>query len=341
MLTAVAVQPRVDLAYPDAGKLDSVAIMSNVDASITRVKKAVSEFSAGFVAFPEFFLTGYTLGVDAEGWVNASISIPGPETDKLSKVAVDEKVFIAGTAYEKIDTFPGRFFNTSFVIDTKGDLVLVYRKLYAMTSKTRPIDVLDEFIEKFGEDSLFPVADTSIGRIGAMIARDAHWPELARCLALKGAEILYTPNAAEEEPDNGGIHARRSRAYENHCYVISPNIGPMTINGVDQTGNGRAPTEIIDYHGKVMSGVKGFDEFLVSGEINIKALREFRISGNPKGNFLAQLQSQLHAPIYEKANLFPSNGWEKIPISCGTENKALEMDIIKQMLQNGVLAAPQ
>lgn len=341
MLTAVAVQPRINLAYPNAAKIDSGAINSNVNASIAHVKKAMSEFGAGFVAFPEFFLTGYTLGVDVQGWINASISIPGPETDKLSKVADEEKVFIAGTAYEKIDAFPGRFFNTSFVIDPKGDLVLIYRKLYAMTSKTRPIDVLDAFIEKFGEDSLFPVADTSIGRIGAMIARDAHWPELARCLALKGAEILYTPNAAEEEPDNGGIYARRSRAYENHCYVISPNIGPMTINGVDQTGNGRAPTEIIDYHGKVISTAKGYDEFLVSSEIEIEALREFRISGNPKGNFLAQLQTQLHAPIYEKANLFPSNGWEKKPISSEAENKALEMNIIQQMLQNGVLVAPQ
>lgn len=340
MVTAVAIQPRIRVPYPDATTFDSEAIGANVDTSIAHIAKAKSEHGADLVAFPEFFLTGYTVGVDVAGWIKASIQIPGPETDRLCEAAVEHNVYVAGTAYERHDAFPGRFFNTSFIIDPKGEMVLVYRKVYAMTTKTRPIDVLDKFIETFGEDSLFPVADTNIGRIGVMIARDAHWPEMGRTLALKGAEIFYVPNAAGAEYDDGGRLARASRAYENHAYVISPNIGPMSTDGSDVDNFGRAPSEIIDYRGRVIAKKQEVSEFVLPAEIDIESLRAYRIDGCAKGNFLAQLQPQLHVPFYQNADLFPANAWRDTPIADNAENTACEQAILERMLRDGILVAP-
>lgn len=336
----VAVQPLVQLPYPTSDTFDAKAIEANVSASVKHIQRCKDECQAKLVAFPEFFLTGYTLGVDVDGWIKASIQIPGPETDALSKAALESKVYVAGCAYERIGKFPGRFFNTAFVIDPNGEIILTYRKLYAMTSKTRPIDVFDEWVAEFGLESLFPVADTPIGRIGAMIARDAHWPEMARSLALRGAEIIYTPNAAEAEPKDAGRYARRSRAYENHCYVISPNIGPFVVDGELEDDTERAPTEIIDYVGNVVSMANANAELRVSGAIDIEALRRFRSGESPKGNFVAQLQPQLHTPIYQNADLFPSNAWRNSPIQSGMENQALEREIVAKMFDGGVLVRP-
>lgn len=338
IVNAVAFQPRIWLPYPTPDTFDPDAIGANIAASATHIEMAVSELGADFVAFPEFFLTGYTLGIDVAGWRKASIKIPGPETDILCKAAIKNNVHVAITAYEVIDEFPDRFFNTAIVIDPNGEIVLTYRKHYAMTTKTRPVDILDQWLDLFGEDSLFPVADTKIGRIGAMIARDSHWPEMARCLALKGAEILYNPIAMGSEPDDGGQYIRNCRAYENLCYLIAPNIGPF--QGADgeerDDGIGRAPSKIIDYRGNVMNSQSGSKESMVLAKLDMDELRKARM----KGNFVAQLQPQLHAPIYAGANLFPSNGWADNPIVDNSENDDREADVVRQMLADDILVPP-
>lgn len=341
MSTVVAVQPQINLPYPDASTFDAGAIDSNVAAGIAYVERACGELGADIVAFPEFFLTGYTLGVDVDGWIRASIKISGPEIERLSEVAQREKVYVTGAAYEIIDDFPGRFFNTAFLIAPNGELILTYRKLYAMTTKTRPLDVLDQWLDKFGPDSLFPVADTPIGRIGMMIARDAHWPEMARSLAMRGAEIFINPNAANAEPSDAGIYVRRSRAYENHCYLVSANIGPFIAAGEEQVGQSRAPTEIIDYRGRVLSRKENSCELMVSAEIDIEALRRFRAGESDKGNFLAQLQPQLHAPHYQDADFFPSNAWADTPLQSNAENKSVEKEVIRKMINRGIIVAPK
>lgn len=338
--TVTAVQPSIQLPYPTAQSFEPEAIEANIDRAVRHIEIARSEQGSDLVVFPEFFLTGYTLGVDVAGWIKASISFPGPQIDRLSKAAIAHGVYVAGAAYEVMPEFPGRFFNTAFLIAPSGEVVLKYRKLYAMTTKTRPGDVLDEWLQRFGAASLFPVADTPMGRIGALIARDAHWPEMARCLALRGAEILLTHNAAGAEPENGGLFARRSRAYENHCYLVCANIGPFVVDGVEECGSGRAPSEIIDYHGNVLAAEARPAELTVSAELDIEALRAFRTGGNPKGNFLAQLQPQLHVPFYQEANLFPTGGWKDNPIQDTSENANLEAAVVKRMIEDHVLIPP-
>ena len=339
--TATAVQPSIQLPYPSKDTFDANAVSANVQHTCLQIKRASEECGSKLVVFPEFFLTGYTLGVGVDGWRNVSVRFPGPEIDALCEAAVQNNVYVAGAAYEVIDAFPGRFFNTAFLISPAGEVVLKYRKLYAMTTKTRPGDVLDEWIALFGSDSLLPVAETSIGRIGALIARDTHWPELARNLALKGAEILLVHNAAGAEPSNGGKFARASRAYENHCYLICSNIGPFIANGKAEAGSGRAPTEIIDYEGNQIAGCEQTDPTWVNGEIDLEKLRRFRCGESPKGNFLAQFQPQLHAPIYNSASLFPSNKWRDTPISEGSENALAEKEVIERMIQSNLLIAPK
>ena len=55
--------------------------------------------------------------------------------------------------------------------------------------------IFERFVEVFGEDAIFPVVDTPIGRLGVMVCGDIQYPEVARALALTGVEVLIHPTA--------------------------------------------------------------------------------------------------------------------------------------------------
>ena len=69
-------------------------------------------------------------------------------------------------------------FNTSFIIDERGEVILKYRKHNDafVPVNTHPGDVYTQFVERYGEDALFPVVDTSIGRLACMTCYDVAIP---------------------------------------------------------------------------------------------------------------------------------------------------------------------
>lgn len=298
------------------------AIAENLDRLCGLVEQAVSEHGAKLVLFPEFCVQGFAVGRSIADWEQAGILLPGPETAVLAKVARQLDVYIGGAVYERIPTFPGRYFMTGFMVAPEGvsavdQLKLVYRKLYAFSSRTRPGDVHDAFVAQFGRTSLFPVADTPLGKIGCVVAGDLAMPEMIRTLAMKGAELVFVPMAANvmegyagesEDPDqplgNATSSLRRVRAWENLVYVASPNIGPF-IDSDGQVDGRRIPSEIVDYLGRVVVRSQTAGEVITSAEIDMSALREQR--SNIRLNYLAHLQPALHVAPYAEARISPLN----------------------------------
>ena len=336
--TLAAAQPRIHSVFSASGGLDRDALQRNVAHISALTRRLVAEHDVALAGFPEFSLQGYAAGRSVAEWIAASIRIPGPETDALAALARDTGCFVLCCAYEVIDSFPGRYFNTAFLIDDGGELVLTYRKLYAMTSKTRPGDVLDDWCERFGAESLFPVADTRLGRIGCLIARDVHWPETARCLALRGAELIINPTGAGAAPPNATVHLiRRVRAEENLVYFAMPNIGQFA-GGAEALRSPRLPAQVIDYSGVSLDVSDGSDDSAAIAEIDINALRRARLA--PGRNYVAQLQPELHTPIYAADPLFGSNGWAGAPLADDAENAAAERAALQRLLARGILAEP-
>jgi len=125
-----------------------------------------------------------------------AIEIPGEETDKLAAKARKYNSYIFGASYELDADWPDRYFNCGFIIDPAGEIALKYRKIQCGVIETgcSPHEVLDEYFERYGYDSLFPVLDTPIGKLGLLICADGLFgPKVARALAMKGAEILCFP----------------------------------------------------------------------------------------------------------------------------------------------------
>ncbi|AQW84553.1 carbon-nitrogen hydrolase [Campylobacter pinnipediorum] len=105
-----------------------------------------------------------------------------------SNVAKENKVVLVTSLFEKRTT--GLYHNTAYVFEKDGSMAGKYRKMHI------PDDPL--FYEKFyftpGDIGFEPI-DTSVGRLGVLVCWDQWYPEAARLMALKGADILIYPTA--------------------------------------------------------------------------------------------------------------------------------------------------
>jgi len=206
------------------------------------------------------------------------------------KVSEEENRVLVTSLFEKV--MDGIYYNTAVVFD-KGKLAGKYRKTHI------PDD--PGFYEKFyftPGDEIKPI-DTSIGRLGVLVCWDQWYPEPARIMALKGAEILIYPtaigwlmcpedrvdelcekeNTSEEKEKmlNAWMSVQRGHAVANGVYVAAVNrVGKEKDNsgvlgGIEFWGN----SFILGPQGEeIVKG--GMEEEIIEAEIDLKAAREVR-----------------------------------------------------------------
>ncbi len=221
--TALALQTRCDTV----NKLDKAGARKAMLATIDRIDEQIRGSlvltgpSLRLVVLPEYFMTGYPVGDTIDGWADkAAIATGGPEYDALSTVAQKHGVWLSGNAYETDDNFPGYYFQVCFIVGPNGDVLLRYRRLISMFAPT-PHDVWDKYLDLYGLDGVFPVADTEIGKLACCASEEILFPEIVRALALRGAEVLLHPTSEIASPDLTPKEiARRARAIENLVYVV-------------------------------------------------------------------------------------------------------------------------
>ena len=165
--------------------------------------------------------------------------IPGPSTDFYSELAATHRIVLVTSLFEK--RAPGLYHNTAVVFDTDGSIAGKYRKMHI------PDD--PAYYEKFyftpGDIGFEPV-QTSIGRLGVLVCWDQWYPEAARLMTLKGAEILIYPTAigwditdTEEEQSrqlNAWMISQRGHAVANGLPVVSVNRVGHEPDPSDMTG---------------------------------------------------------------------------------------------------------
>ncbi|MFQ5913220.1 MAG: nitrilase-related carbon-nitrogen hydrolase [Nitrospinota bacterium] len=293
-------------------------------------------FDTRLVVFPEFFLTGVPEDRFIESYVRNASPIPGPETDPLAEKAAEHGFFVAANTFEADPDWPGRVFNTSFIIDDGGKVILKYRKhndAYAPVN-THPGDVYTEFVERYGEDALFPVVDTRIGRLACITCYDINFPEAARCYALKGAEVLIMPTGEGHTFVRKQHLMRRARAYENAVYVVTANHGRF-YGGPRPTFQQGGYSEIINPEGDVLQSTGGPGEATVSAVIDIAALRRKR-SKVDFFNFLACFRGSLYAREYLRHEAWPLDAQADKPIESNRENFDLGRRVLESLNLPGV-----
>lgn len=259
------------------------------------------------VVLPEYFMTSFPMGESIEAWkARAAVDPDGPEYERLSKIAQDNGVYLSGNAYETDPHFPDLYFQASFIIDDTGNLILRYRRLVSMFAPT-PHDVLDAYLDHYGTDSLFPVADTPIGRLACVASEEILYPEISRALALKGAEIIcHSSSEVSSRLVTPKNIAKQARAYENMVYVVSANsAGIRDISLPEFCVDGHS--QVVDYKGRVLSEAAFGESLNGSGEVHIDKLRAARAKP-AMTNLLARQRLELYAPTYGGEPVHPANG---------------------------------
>jgi N-carbamoylputrescine amidase len=137
----------------------------------------------------ELFYGPYFCAEQDIKWYGNAEKVPGPTTERFSEYAKKYQMVMIIPVYEmEID---GVYYNTAAVIDADGKYLGKFRKVHI--PHTWP-GFWEKFYFKPGNLG-FPVFMTAYAKIGIYICYDRHFPECARLLALKGAEILFNPSA--------------------------------------------------------------------------------------------------------------------------------------------------
>ncbi len=263
-------------------------------------------FDCRLIVLPEYFLTGFPLSESLSVWTEkACLEFAGPEYESLGQIAQKHRIFLAGNAYEQDANFPGLYFQTCFVIDPGGTVVLRYRRLNSMFAPT-PHDVWDKYLDCYGLEGVFPVARTDIGNLAAIASDEILFPELARCLALRGAEILlHSTSEVYGQARSPKEAAKVSRAVENMAYVISANSAGITNSPIPQSSVDGG-SKIIDYRGLVLAETGPGESMAAFAEIDLAALRRYRRRPGLT-NLLARQRLEAYAQDYSQGHVYPAN----------------------------------
>lgn len=250
------------------------------------------------VVLPEYSLTGFPIGATVEQWRrNAALDPKGEEYATLCEIAVRHSIYLAGNCYETDPAFPELFFQTCFLIDPSGEVVLRYRRMISLNAPT-PFDVWDAYLDLYGEDGVFPVADTPLGRIAAIASEEILYPEIARAHAVRGAEVFVHPTSeAGSNRTTGKEIGRRSRAVENIAYVVSANSAWLE-NIAIPTHSTTGMSKVVDFEGHVLAeAAPGGESMVAHASLDLAALRARRRLGGMT-NTLARVPMQAFASTY-------------------------------------------
>ena len=176
----------------------------NVDVILKSMQEAAVN-KADILLLPECFITGYDLPMSYE----KSISDDDENIKRICNSAKENNIGVVLTSFTKGSKQPQ---NTAFVISKSGEILMKY-------SKVHTCDFADEKDVEAGTE--FKVCDFDGIKLGIMICYDREYPESARILMLKGAEIILVPNDCGSMAPR--LKALSTRAYENMVGIAMAN----------------------------------------------------------------------------------------------------------------------
>jgi predicted amidohydrolase len=197
----------------------------NLRTAVSMIEQ-VGRQGAELIAFPEFLMAFSPASQSATEVAKIAEPVDGRFISTLREAARKNRIAVLATIYETSQT-PDRVFDTAVWLDPLGNVAMAYRKLH----------LYDAFgfreSDKFQPGSDVPPLVTSGEcRFGVMICYDLRFPEMARMLALQGANILVAPAGwvqGELKVEHWQIMIK-ARALENGCYIIAPGqIGNIYI----------------------------------------------------------------------------------------------------------------
>jgi predicted amidohydrolase len=227
--------------------------------------RLAANMGADIALFPEMWNIGYALPKNKSVGLKLAINPNGSFVDHFKELAREIKIAIAITYLEKKDN---SLRDSLSIINCRGEICLTYSKVH-----TCDFDL--EKIITSGNEFFVCNLDTNSGpvKIGTMICFDREFPESARILMLKAAEIILVPNACTL--DENRIGQLRARAFENMVGIAVTNYAAPQYNGHSVAFDGMAYEK--DGQSRMTLLVQADEkEGVYLAEFDIETLREYR-----------------------------------------------------------------
>lgn len=249
----------------------------NTAENMDKLKHSIEDVAskgAELVVLQELHNTLYFCQTENTSLFDLAETIPGPSTEFYSRVASANSIVLVTSLFEK--RAPGLYHNTAVVFDKDGSIAGKYRKMHI------PDD--PAYYEKFyftpGDLGFEPI-QTSIGKLGVQVCWDQWYPEGARLMTLKGAEILIYPTAIGWESTD----TQEEKARQLEAWVISQR-GHAVANGlpviaVNRVGHEPDPS-------KQTNGIRFWGNSFVAG---------------PQGEILAQADNMKEENIVTEVDI--------------------------------------
>ena len=195
--------------------LPTGSLNGNLEKGINACRQA-KEMGADIALFPEMWSCGYAFPHDETGLRETAISCDSFFVKQFSELAAELDMAIAITLLERHEPKPR---NTVCLFDRHGKLQYRYSKVHICDFG----EADDESVLDAGDTFFVADLDAKEGtiKVGSMICYDREFPESARILMLKGAELLLVPNACPMELNR--LAQLRGRAYENMLAIATCN----------------------------------------------------------------------------------------------------------------------
>lgn len=205
------------------------SVILPVEDNVLKLRQNIAscaQHGANLVVLQELHNTPYFCQTEDTDMFALAEPIPGPSTQFYSAIAREYGIVLVTSLFER--RAAGVYHNTAVVFDADGKIAGKYRKMHI------PDD--PAYYEKFyftpGDLGFEPI-DTKVGRLGVMVCWDQWYPEGARLMAMKGAEVLIYPTAIgwestdtpeeKERQRNAWETVQRGHAVANGIYVIAVN----------------------------------------------------------------------------------------------------------------------
>jgi predicted amidohydrolase len=244
----------------------------DVAANLDRLVGLVGDHrTSELLVVPELYLSGYQLS-EVEP---LAVELDGPEVDRLRNVAGDaDLALIAGVA----EKTAGGIANSALCIDRSGELAGVYRKTHLFGAEN----------DVYTPGDRLSVVSLCGRRVGVMICFDLEFPEVARTLAARGADMMVTVSANSPPFEADHDLFARARALESglpHVYVNRVGVE----DGLSFCGGSLA----VDPDARVLAEAGPEGEWVLAAGIGPPLRRD------PRTRYLEQLRADLYATSAE------------------------------------------
>jgi agmatine deiminase len=275
--------------------LIQTAVSENLDTNLKKTAQKIEEAAAKgtqIICLQELYRTPYFPQQEKQDAARFAESVPGESTEVFAELAKRRGVVIVVPIFER--GADGKFYNTAVTLGVEGETLGVYRKIHI------PYDPL--FYEKdyFEEGNLgYAVYSTPFARVGVAICYDQWFPEAARILTLKGADVIFYPTAIGwvkdyTSPDGDWLNAWKT---VQRGHAIANGVHVAAVNRVGKEGELQfwGHSFVCDSFGKVLQEAGENEETLL---VDVDLSKNERIRDG--WGFLKNRRPDTYSPLTQK-----------------------------------------